>query len=60
MKVPAGLFNALKVEQVGSMSIGPGKPFETNGFIWYAQGVGVGKAGLDGIYTSELATYNIP
>lgn len=58
--VPAGTFNALKVEQNGSMTIHGTPPFETHGFFWYAQGIGVVKSGLDGTYTSELVSYSIP
>lgn len=58
--VPAGTFNALKVEQNGSMIITGSPAFETHGFIWYADGIGTVKSGLDGTYTSELVSYNIP
>lgn len=58
--VPAGTFNALKVEQTGSMTIHGAPAFDTHGFIWYVQGVGVVKSGLDDLYTSELVSYNIP
>lgn len=58
--VPAGTFYALKVEQNGTMTMNNTGSFDTHGFIWYAQGVGTVKSGLDGTYTSELTAYNIP
>jgi hypothetical protein len=58
--VPAGTFNALKVEQTGSMIMEGTPAFETHGFIWYVEGVGTVKSGLDGTYTGELVSYNIP
>lgn len=58
--VPAGTFNALKVEQTGSLTIQGSPAFDTHGFIWYAQGVGVVKSGLEGTYMAELVSYNIP
>lgn len=58
--VPAGTFYALKVEQNGSMTIHGSPPFETHGFLWYAQGVGTVKSGLEGTYISELVSYSIP
>ena len=58
--VPAGTFYALKVEQSGSMTMGGGEPFLTHGFIWYAQGIGTIKSGLDGTFMAELTQYNIP
>jgi hypothetical protein len=58
--VPAGTYYALKVEQNGSMTIAGSPAFETHGFIWYADDVGTVKSGLDGTYTSELASYSIP
>ena len=58
--VPAGTFNALKVEQNGSMTITGAPALETHGFIWYAAGVGMVKSGLDGTYTIELVSYSIP
>ena len=58
--VPAGTFYALKVEQNGSMTMNGTSAFETHGFIWYAQGIGTVKSGLDDTYTSELVTYSIP
>lgn len=58
--VPAGTFNALKVEQNGSMTMGETPAFEAQGFIWYVEGVGVVKSELDGTYISELVSYNIP
>lgn len=58
--VPAGTFYALKVEQTGSMTIHGSPAFDTHGIIWYAEGVGTVKSGLDGTYTSELVSYNIP
>ncbi len=58
--VPAGTFYALKVEQNGSMTIHGSPPFETHGFLWYAQGIGIVKSGLEGTYISELVSYNIP
>ncbi|PWH17206.1 MAG: hypothetical protein DDG60_02890 [Anaerolineae bacterium] len=58
--VPAGTFYALKVEQNGSMTIHGSPPFDTHGFLWYAQGVGTVKSGLEGTYISELVSYSIP
>lgn len=58
--VPAGTFYALKIEENGSLSMGGENTFDTHGFIWYAEGVGTVKSGLDGTYTSELVSYNIP
>ncbi len=58
--VPAGTFYALKVEQNGTMTMNNAGGFDTHGFIWYAQGVGTVKSGLDGTYTAELTAYNIP
>lgn len=60
LTVPAGTFNALKVEQNGSMTMQGAPAFETHGFIWYAAGIGTVKSGLDGTYTSELVSYSIP
>ncbi len=58
--VPAGTFYALKVEQNGSMTMSGTPALQTHGFLWYAQGIGTVKAGLDGTYTSELVSYSIP
>ncbi len=58
--VPAGTFNALKVEQNGSMTMAGTPPIATHGFFWYAAGVGTVKSGLEGTYTSELVSYSIP
>lgn len=58
--VPAGAFYALKVEQTGSMTMGGGEPFLSHGFIWYAQGIGTVKSGLDGTFMAELTQYSIP
>jgi VCBS repeat-containing protein len=58
--VPAGTFNALKVEQTGTLTMNGSSGFDTHGFIWYAQGVGTVKSGLDDTYTAELTTYSIP
>jgi hypothetical protein len=58
--VPAGTFYALKVEQNGSLTMNGTPAFETHGYLWYAQGIGTVKSGLDGTYTSELVSYSIP
>jgi hypothetical protein len=58
--VPAGSFTALKVEQTGSMTMGASEPYLTRGFLWYAQGIGIVKSGLDDTYNSELSQYAIP
>jgi DUF3108-like len=58
--VPAGTFEALKVEQTGTLTMNGGSGFDTHGYIWYAQGVGTVKSGLDGTYTGELTSYSIP
>lgn len=58
--VPAGTFYALKVEQNGSMSMNGTAAFETHGYIWYAPEIGTVKSSLDGTYSSELVSYNIP
>jgi len=57
---PAGTFYALKVEQIGKMTM-DGNSFDTHGYIWYVQGVGPVKSStIDGNNSSQLAAYSIP
>ena len=56
---PAGSFYALKVEQAGKMTM-DGNSFDTHGYIWYVQGVGPVKSGIDGTNSAQLAAYSIP
>ncbi len=57
--VPAGSFNALKIEQNGLVTMG-GKTLNSHAFFWYAQDVGVVKSVIDGVSSSELIAYNFP
>ena len=57
--VPAGSFNALKVEQNGLVNMG-GQTINLHAFFWYAQDVGVVKSVIDGVSSSELIAYNFP
>jgi len=57
--VPAGSFNALKVEQNGLVNMG-GQTLNSHAFFWYAQDVGVVKSVIDGLSSSELIAYNFP
>ena len=56
--VPAGTFNALKIEQSTSM----GGPEPTMQTLWYVQDVGLVKSVIEvgEIYVNELVSYNIP
>lgn len=61
--VPAGTFEALKIEQTGTMNM-MGQEILTKGMLWYAQGVGSVKSesGLEGEKASiiQLLSYSIP
>lgn len=57
--IPAGTFNALKVEQNGALNMG-GQLSNTHAFLWYAQDIGIVKSAMDGIPSSELLAYNFP
>jgi hypothetical protein len=59
VNVPAGMFNALKVEQNGSINMA-GQTFNSHAFFWYAQNVGVIKSVIDGVASSELLAFNFP
>jgi hypothetical protein len=59
VNVPAGTFNALKVEQNGSIQMA-GHTSKSHAFFWYAQNVGVIKSVIDGVVSSELLAYNFP
>ncbi len=56
--VPAGTFNALKIEQSTSMG-GPEPTIQT---LWYVQDVGLVKSVIEvgETYVNELVSYNIP
>lgn len=60
VSTPSGTFYALKVEQNGSLDMGGGDPYLTHGYLWYAQGIGIVKGGLEGTHISELVQYVIP
>jgi hypothetical protein len=61
--VPAGTFEALKIEQSGVMKL-MGQEITTQGVLWYAQGVGNVRAengvGSESPYVIQLLDYNIP
>lgn len=61
--VPAGTFEALKIEQSGSMNM-MGQEFLTQGTLWYAEGVGNVKAETGMAngerFLSQLISYTIP
>ena len=56
--VPAGTFNALKIEQSSNMG-GPEPTIQT---LWYVQDVGLVKSVIEvgETYVNELVSYNIP
>lgn len=59
VSVPAGTFEALKIEQSSDM----GSPNPTIQHLWYVQGVGLVKSDIvlqDQTITNELVMYNIP
>jgi hypothetical protein len=56
---PAGSFDALKIEQNGSMNMG-GQAVSTHAFLWYAPDIGMVKSVMDGVSSSELLAYNFP
>ncbi len=61
--VPAGTFEALKIEQSGSMTM-MGQELLTQGTLWYAEGVGNVKAETGMAngerFLSQLISYDIP
>jgi hypothetical protein len=59
VNIPVGSFNALKVEQNGTVNMG-GQTFNSHAFFWYAQDIGVVKSVIDGVSSSELFAYNFP
>ena len=58
VNVPAGSFQALKVEQNGTVTLG-GQVFNTYAILWYTQDVGIVKS-VVGDITAELFAYNFP
>ena len=60
VSVPAGTFNALKIEQSSDMG-GPEPMVQT---LWYVQDVGMIKSemdiGIGELFVQELVSYNIP
>jgi hypothetical protein len=57
--VPAGKFNALKLEQTGYLEI-MGQKVAMHGFQWFAQGVGTVRSAMDSAPVIELVSYAIP
>lgn len=57
--VPAGKFNALKVDQTGYLEI-MGQKIKFHGYQWFAEGVGTVKSSWDGAAVVELVSYKIP
>ena len=58
--VPAGTFQALKIEQSNSLPTESFFAALPHRFTWYAEGVGIVKSELEGISLSELVSYTLP
>ena len=58
--VPAGTFEAIKIEQSNSLPTESYFSAMPNRFTWYAEGVGIVKSELEGISLSELVSYTLP
>lgn len=57
--VPAGKFNALKVDQTGYLEM-MGQKITFHGYQWFAEGVGTVKSSWDDAPVVELVSYKIP